>query len=89
MTKKENSPEPAEQKMVGITIRVDVETNRILSAILSLKGMTLSGLLQSSIKAFIQENYEEAKELFDISRIPGIPKEEGKKTRQKTNPPKF
>jgi hypothetical protein len=34
--------------------------------------MTLSGFLQDSIKTFIRENYHEAKELFDISRIPGI-----------------
>jgi hypothetical protein len=49
-----------------------METNQILSAILSLKGMTLSGFLQDSIKTFIKENYEDAKELFDLSRIPGL-----------------
>ena len=65
-------------KTVGITIRVDAEANRILSAILSLKGMTLSGFLQGSIKDFIKENYEEAKELFDISRITGISEENDK-----------
>jgi hypothetical protein len=69
MTKKLSDAKP---KMVGITIRVDIETNRILSAILSLKGMTLSGFLQDSIKDFIRENYEEAKGLFDISRIDGL-----------------
>ena len=78
MTKKESNSELAEKKMVGITVRVDAETNRILSDILSLKGMTLSGFLQSSIKTFIQENYEEAKELFDISRVPGMSVEKGK-----------
>jgi ribose-phosphate pyrophosphokinase len=60
------------EKLIGITVRVDVETNRILSAILSLKGMTLTGFLQDSIKVFIKENYKEAKELFDPSRIPGF-----------------
>jgi hypothetical protein len=70
--------EPKKEKMVGITIRVNMETNRILSAILSLKGMTLSGFLQDSIKTFIRENYEEAKSLFDLSRIEGM-SEEGKK----------
>jgi hypothetical protein len=62
----------AKTRLVGITIRVDMETNRILSAILSLKGMTLSGFLQDSIKDFIRNNYEEAKGLFDISRIEGL-----------------
>jgi hypothetical protein len=81
MTKKESNQESTAQKMVGITVRVDVETNHILSAILSLKGITLSGFLQSSIKTFIRENYKEAKELFDISRVPGIPTEEAKKVR--------
>ena len=69
MTKKE---EAIKDKTVGITVRIDMQTNRILSAILSLKGMTLSGFLQDSIKTFIKENYEEAKELFDLSRIPGL-----------------
>jgi hypothetical protein len=69
ITKKLSDTKP---KMVGITIRVDMETNRILSAILSLKGMTLSGFLQDSIKDFIRKNYEEAKNLFDISRIEGL-----------------
>jgi len=64
--------------MVGITIRVDIETNRILSAILSLKGLTLSGFLHDSINKFIRENYEEAKELFDIARIAGTLKENNK-----------
>jgi hypothetical protein len=36
---------------------------------------------------FIQENYEEARELFDISRVPGLPKEEGRKPRQKPSQP--
>ena len=67
-----NKQEPTNGKTVGITVRVDMETNRILSAILSLKGMTLSGFLQDSIKTFIKENHEEAKELFDLSRIPGL-----------------
>ena len=71
MTKKQ---EFKKEKTVGVTIRVDIETNRILSAILSLKGMTLSGFLQESIKTFIRENYEEARELFDLSRIPGLEK---------------
>ena len=73
-----NKQKDAKQKMIGITIRVDIETNRILSAILSLKGMTLSGFLQESIKNFIRENYEEAKGLFDISRITGLSEEDGK-----------
>jgi hypothetical protein len=77
MAKKKITPD-LKQKMVGITIRVDVETNRILSAILSLKGMTLSGFLQDSIKTFIRENYEEAKELFDISRLSGISRKNDK-----------
>ena len=64
--------ESEKEKTVGITVRVDMETNRILSAILTLKGMTLSGFLQDSIKSFIRENYEEAKERFDLSRIPGL-----------------
>ena len=64
--------ESEKEKTVGITVRVDMETNRILSAILSLKGMTLSGFLQDSIRIFIKENYAEAKELFDLSRIPGL-----------------
>jgi hypothetical protein len=55
----------SKQKLVGLTVRVDVETNRLLSAILSLKGMTLSGFLQDSIKDFIRENYHEAKALYD------------------------
>jgi hypothetical protein len=60
-------------KMVGITVRVDMETNRLLSAILSLKGMTLSGFLQDSIKNFIKENYHEARELYDdIGRTTGF-----------------
>ena len=69
MTKKQESEK---EKTVGITVRVDMETNRILSAILTLKGMTLTGFLQESIKTFIRENYEEAKERFDLSRIPGL-----------------
>ena len=69
MTKRQ---EPVREKTVGITVRVGMEMNRILSAILSLKGMTLSGFLQGSIKTFIKENYGEAKELFDLSRIPGL-----------------
>ena len=69
MSKKQ---EPIKGKTVGITVRVDMETNRILSAILSLKGMTLSGFLQESIKTFIKDNHEEAKGLFDLSRIPGL-----------------
>jgi hypothetical protein len=61
------------QKLVGLTVRVDVETNRLLSAILSLKGMTLSGFLQNSIKDFIKENYYEAKTLYDdIGRTAGF-----------------
>ena len=68
----EKMQESTKGKLVGITVRVDMETNRILSAILSLKGMTLSGFLQDSIKIFIKENYAEAKELFDLSRIPGL-----------------
>jgi hypothetical protein len=87
MAKKKIDPESEQkkvtqdpkQKMVGITIRVDVETNRILSAILSLKGMTLSGFLQDSIKTFIRDNYEEAKGLFDISRISGMPEKADRK----------
>ena len=75
MTKKQMDTKP---KMVGITVRVDAETNRILSAILSLKGLTLSGFLQDSIKTFIKENYEEAKGLFDISRIAGMSEEDDK-----------
>ena len=67
-----NKQESEKEKTVGITVRVDMETNRILSAILTLKGMTLSGFLQDSIKAFIRENYEEARERFDLSRIPGL-----------------
>ena len=56
-------------KTVGITIRVDGETNRILSAILSLKGMTWSGFMHGAIETFIKDNYDEAKELFDISKL--------------------
>ena len=67
-----NQQEPEKQKTVGITVRVDMETNRILSAILTLKGMTLSGFLQESIKNFIRDNYDEARERFDLSRIPGL-----------------
>jgi hypothetical protein len=66
------SQEETKSKLVGITIRVDVETNRLLSAILSLKGMTLSGFLQDSIKKFIKENYQEAKELFDVYGTGGL-----------------
>jgi hypothetical protein len=55
----------AKQKLVGLTVRIDAETNRLLSAILSLKGMTLSGFLQDSIKEFIKDNYHEAKALYD------------------------
>ena len=69
MKKKQESEK---EKTVGITVRVDMETNRILSAILTLKGMTLSGFLHDSIKTFIRENYEEARERFDLSRIPGL-----------------
>jgi hypothetical protein len=82
MAKKQADIKP---KMVGITIRVDMETNRILSAILSLKGLTLSGFLQDSIKNFIRENYEEAKGLFDISRIAGISEENDRQKSQKIN----
>ena len=78
MTKKQAD---TKNRTVGITIRVDAETNRILSAILSLKGMTLSGFLQDSIKDFIKEHYEEAKELFDLSRILGL-EESSTRTRQ-------
>ena len=80
MTKKQAETE-TKPKPVGITIRVAAETNRILSAILSLKGVTLSGFLQDSIKTFIKENYEEAKERFDLSRIPGL-EEDSTRTRQ-------
>ena len=69
MAKKQASDKP---RAVGITVRVDLEENRILSAILSLKGMTLSGFLHDSIRTFIRENYEEAKELFDLARVPGL-----------------
>jgi hypothetical protein len=79
MMKKQDS---AKQRMVGITIRVDVETNRILSAILSLKGMTLSCFLHDSIRNFIKENHEEAKKLLDISRIAGISGNEDKQEGQ-------
>ena len=75
MTKKQTN---TKNKSVGITVRVDAEKNRILSAILSLKGMTLSSFLQDSINTFIKENYEEAKELFDISRIAGMSGEDDK-----------
>jgi hypothetical protein len=61
-----------QKKTIGITIRVEAETNRVLSAILSLKGMTLSGFLQSSIRQFIRDNYAEAKKLLDIEHIAGI-----------------
>ena len=72
------------EKTVGITVRVNIETNRILSAILSLKGMTLTGFLKESIMTFIRENYEEARERFDISRIPGLEKNTGSsKTEEK------
>ena len=54
-----------EKTTVGITVRIDKNENRILSAILALKGMTLSGFLQSSIKNFISENYGEARDLFN------------------------
>ena len=78
--------EPVKEKTVGITMRVDAETNRILSAILSLKGMTLSGFLQDSIKTFIKENFDEAKELLDLSRIPGLEKSasDSRKARKET-----
>jgi hypothetical protein len=72
--KKSRTPVPADdkKKMIGITIRVEAETNRVLSAILSLKGMTLSGFLQNSIREFIKDNYVEAKKLLDIEHIAGI-----------------
>ena len=57
--------EDREKTTVGITVRIDKNENRILSAILALKGMTLSGFLQSSVKNFIRENYEDAKDLFN------------------------
>ena len=76
MTKKQTD---AKSRTVGITVRVDMETNRILSAILSLKGLTLSGFLHESIRNFIRENYEEAKGLFDIARIAGIWEESDKR----------
>ena len=69
MAKKQASDKP---RTVGITVRVDLEENRILSAILSLKGMTLSGFLHDSIRTFIRENYEDAKKLFDLARVPGL-----------------
>jgi hypothetical protein len=66
-------------KLVGITVRVDVETNRLLSAILSLKGMTLSSFMQDSIRAFIKDNYHEGKELYEnIGRLTGYNQEEDK-----------
>jgi hypothetical protein len=71
--KKGRTPAPSDKKkMIGITIRVEVETNRVLSAILALKGMTLSGFLQNSIREFIKGNYAEAKKLLDIEHIAGI-----------------
>jgi hypothetical protein len=71
--KKSMTQTPADKKkMIGITIRVEAETNRVLSAILSLKGMTLSGFLQNSIREFIKDNYVEAKKLLDIEHIAGI-----------------
>jgi hypothetical protein len=71
--RKSMTPVPAgKKKTVGITIRVEAETNRVLSAILSLKGMTLSGFLQNSIKEFIKDNYVEAKKLLDIEHISGM-----------------
>ena len=78
MTKKQMETE-TKPKPVGITIRVDAETNRILSAILSLKSMTLSGFLQDSIKTFIKENYEDAKERFNNYRVPDMSEENDKK----------
>ncbi|GHV48261.1 hypothetical protein FACS1894204_12430 [Synergistales bacterium] len=70
MVKKQDATE--QKKTVGITVRVDMETNRILSAILSLKGMTLSGFLQDSIRNFIKDNHEEAKKLLDMYHIESI-----------------
>jgi hypothetical protein len=70
--KKNTSAAESPKKTIGITIRVEAETNRVLSAILSLKGMTLSGFLQSSIRQFIRDNYAEAKKLLDIEHIAGI-----------------
>ena len=73
MTKKQVGTKP---KMVGITVRIDAETNRILSAILSLKGMTLSGFLQDSIKTFIKDHHAEAQKIFDAYQINGISEED-------------
>jgi hypothetical protein len=70
--KKNGTDNESQKKTVGITIRLDSETNRVLSAILSLRGMTLSGFLRSSIRQFIRDNYAEAKKLLDIEHIAGI-----------------
>jgi hypothetical protein len=75
VAKKQDSIKQGKPETVGITIRVDVEKNRILSAMLSLKGMTWSGFMQDCINRFILENFEEAKGLFDISRIEGLSRE--------------
>jgi hypothetical protein len=66
------NPQEKPRKMIGITIRVDEDTNRMMSAILALKGMTLSGFLQGSIRQFIKDNYKDARELLDFSRIAGV-----------------
>jgi hypothetical protein len=67
-----DTAEREKPRTVGITVRVNIETNRILSAILALKGMTLSGFLQDSILRFIQDNYVEAKNMLDIERIAAL-----------------
>ena len=58
-------PKTTDDKEKTTVVRIDKNENRILSAILALKGMTLSGFLQSSIKNFISENYGEARDLFN------------------------
>jgi hypothetical protein len=68
----DDAADSEKRRTVGITVRVNVETNRILSAILALKGMTLSGFLHDSIMRFIRDNYVEAKNMLDIDRIAGL-----------------
>ena len=42
-----------------------IDDSRILSAMLALKGFTLSAFLQKAIKEFISQNYQDVKNLYD------------------------
>jgi hypothetical protein len=64
MTKSTTEPK-TKPKIVGITIRIDGELNRRLSAILALDNMTQTEFFKKYIEEYVEANYERAMKMLD------------------------